>query len=703
MQHPTYDHLIFDSSRTIGDYFFSHVVVAGESSVRHINQHLPVSRTHFFNPPNSLELTYQSAAGGHWQAEILVENWRGRDAMLIGNTLSFWCFAPAPIPVDDLPAIWVQIEGEPLLSMLRLAVPDLRVGQWTQVQIPLEVFDKKLAGRTSHEMNKVVFSQGGSSAMTHTLYIDEVKLIHRADHQPVSPPARLAALGYDRHVDLTWEAITDPAVQYVQIYRAEEGGPYQPIGIQYPHFSRFVDYIGLPHRRVTYRITAVNHAYQESPPDEITVHAATRPLSDDELLDMVQEAHFRYYWDHAHPGCGLALENVPGEANMIALGASGFGLMALIVGAERGFITRDELIQRIQQVLHFLGHADRFHGVWPHFLDGQTGKVVPFFGARDNGGDLVETAYMMQALLTLRQYFDRPTPAEQEIRATITHVWETVEWDWYRFPADPNFLIWHWSPDHSWKINHPLVGFNEVMITYLLAIASPTHPVPAAMFYDGWASPADRAQRYRMGWGQTTEGSLYYNGAEYYGLKLDVGVGSGGPLFFTHYSFLGFDPRHKRDRFTNYFENNRQISLINYRHCVANPGGFVGYGENFWGLTASDDHTGYVPHDPTETYDNGTLTPTGALSAFPYTPQESMQALKHFYHQRGAQLWDIYGFRDAINPTVGFISTIFMGLNQAPIVVMIENYRTGLLWRLFMSNPEVQVMLDKIGFHAESS
>lgn len=698
MQHAIYDHLIFDNSGTFESYFFSHVTFSGESEVRHVNYHLPLSHTHFFSPPNSLELTWHSKTGGHWQAELLVEYWRGRERGLKGNTLSFWCYTPTPIPPESLPLVWLEIQGEirPFFH-LSLAVKTLPVQQWTYVQIPLSAhFDISFKRPSGPEITKVIFSQSGLGDARYTLYIDDVKIGYAPQHQPVAPPTQISATAYDRHVELAWAKITDPAVQYVQIERAEAGRDFKPIGIQYPAYSRFVDFIGLPHRTVTYRIMAVNQAYQASEPVDVHIEATTRPLSDDELLTMVQQAHFRYYWDQAHPDAGLALECIPGDTNMIALGAAGFGLMALIVGAERGFISRAEFTQHIQKVLRFLSGADRFHGVWPHFLDGHTGKVIPFFGDHDDGGDLVETAFMMQALLTLRQYFDRPTPEDLEIRATITHLWETTEWDWYRFPDDPNFLVWHWSPKHGWLINHPLIGWNEVMIAYLLAIASPTHSVPPETFYNGWASQTERAQQYRIGWGQTTEGGLYGNGTEYYGLNLPVGVGSGGPLFFTHYSFLGFDPRHKRDRYANYFDNNRRISLINYRHCVANPGGYIGYGEHFWGLTASDDHTGYVPHDPNN--DNGTITPTGALGAFPYTPEESMLALKHFYFDRGAELWDIYGFRDACNPTVGYLSSIFMGLNQAPIVGMIENHRTGLLWRLFMSNPEIQPMLDKIGF-----
>jgi hypothetical protein len=238
------------------------------------------------------------------------------------------------------------------------------------------------------------------------------------------------------------------------------------------------------------------------------------------------------------------------------------------------------------------------------------------------------------------------------------------------------------------------------MIIYLLAIASPTHSVPASMFHSGFASQSDLAVRYRQGWGRTTQGDHYLNGNTYYGRKLDVGVGSGGELFFTHYSFLGFDPRGKHDRYTNYFKNNRNIALIAHSYAMENPRKFVGYGDDTWGRSAGVNADGgrSLPVD-----DNGTITCTAALASFPYTPEESMKALKHFYRDLGAQLWGIYGFRDGFNQTENWFEDVNMGLNQAPIVVMIENYRTGLIWKQFMSNPEIQPALEAIGFVRDAS
>lgn len=698
-----YSHLIFDHSLTPRNYAFSEGCAVAPSALALVDGRLPVSEQHFVSPPNSLTLSWHSRRGGDWRAAIRVEPWRGRALRLSGDRLAFWCRADETIRAVHLPTVQVILDTGLRTIPLRLIdlAPDLAAGEWTYVEVPFAAFAPITAPIDFGRIAQVVFAQALDDDTPHTLYLDEIKVRFAADDLPAEPLARVEARAYERHVDLRWDPPADPNLAYVLIERSEDGAHFEPVGTQNPMFNRATDTIGRSGATVHYRLTPVNHAYRASAPSEV-VTATTRPLDDDALLDMVQAASFRYYWERAHPDAGMALECVPGDEHLIALGASGFGISALPVAVARGFVTREAAIEHLAKILAFLDRADRFHGVWPHFLDGRSGKVIPLFGPYDNGGDLVETSFLMQGLLTARQYFDRDTPAERDLRATITRMWEEVEWDWYRNPAAPDFLTWHWSPTDGWHINHPLVGWNETMITYLLAIASPTHAVPPSLYHSGWASQAERAQRYRQGWGQTTAGDHYRNGERYFDLELPVGVGPGGPLFFTHYSFLGFDPRGWRDPFANYFDNNRRISLINYRYCVANPGGYAGYGADFWGLTASDDHTGYMAHEPRPAQDNGTITPTAALSAFPYTPEESLRALKHFYREHGAALWGIYGFRDAINLTENYVSRIFMGLNQAPIVVMIENARTGLPWRLFMANPEIAPALERIGFAPDS-
>jgi len=282
----------------------------------------------------------------------------------------------------------------------------------------------------------------------------------------------------------------------------------------------------------------------------------------------------------------------------------------------------------------------------------------------------------------LSNYYTNENPVETEIRQRCTQLWEEVEWDWYRRSSSSNQLFWHWSPNYGWAMNMPVVGFNEAMIVYLLAIASPTHPVPPDLYYKGWAgSPS------------------YVNGNTYYGYKQWVGPSYGGPLFFTHYSFLGFDPRGKTDGFCDYYENNRNITLIHRAYCTVNPLNHVGYDSLVWGLTASDDPWGYLAHQPFHA-DNGTITPTAAISAMPYTPRESIATLKHFYYDLGQDIWCEFGFVDAFNLGENWFASSVLAIDQGTMAPMIENYRSGLCWRLFMQNPEIQSMLDEIGWKA---
>jgi hypothetical protein len=399
-------------------------------------------------------------------------------------------------------------------------------------------------------------------------------------------------------------------------------------------------------------------------------------ISDEELLTKVQEHTFRYFWDFAHPNSGMARERST-SGNTVTTGGSGFGMMALIVGVERGFITRSQAVERWSKVVAFLETADRFHGVWPHWLNGDSGTTIPF-SVKDNGGDLVETALLMLGLLTVQTYLDPGNTTEKVLIDKITTLWHEVEWDWFT-KNNSGALYWHWSPDYGWDINLAVSGYNESLIVYVLAASSPTHPIDKATYDEGWAR----------------QGAIR-NGNSYYGAMLPLGSEYGGPLFFAHYSFLGLDPRQLRDQYANYWEQNRQHSLINQAHAIANPKNFVAYSEDNWGFTASDNHQGYSAHSPTN--DLGVISPTAAISSFPYTPTESMKALKFFYYSLGDKIWGEYGFHDAFNVTEGWYADSYLAIDQGPIILMIENHRTGLLWDLFMQNTEVKEGLDKLGF-----
>lgn len=398
-------------------------------------------------------------------------------------------------------------------------------------------------------------------------------------------------------------------------------------------------------------------------------------VTDEELLDIVQSQTLKFFFDYAHPVSGMTRERY-GSGDIVTTGGSGFGIMALIVGISRNFITREQGLEQYTKMVSFLENCDRYHGAWPHWINGTTGATIPF-SSNDNGADLVETGFMVEGLMTMRQFLDPNVPEEQDLIDRTNLLINGVEWDW--FTRNQNVLYWHWSPTVGWAMNMTISGYNEALIIYLLAASSTTHTIEPIVYHNGWARNGD-----------------IINGKMFYGYYQPVGWDYGGPLFFAHYSFLGLDPRNLHDAYGNYWTQNVNHSLINWAYCADNPKNFIGYSETCWGLTASDQPSGYGVHEPTN--DNGTITPSAAVSSLPYSPEQSMDAIRHFYYILGDRLWGPYGFYDAFAVNEGWWANSFLAIDQGPIICMIENHRSGLLWDLFMTSPEVQQGLTKLGF-----
>jgi len=400
-------------------------------------------------------------------------------------------------------------------------------------------------------------------------------------------------------------------------------------------------------------------------------------ISDDSLLTLVQQRTFRYFYDFAHPVSGLARErNTSGD--IVTTGGSGFGLAAFPVAVERGFITRAEALAHCTKVVDFLtDKAERFHGVYSHWLDGKTGKAFAF-STKDDGADLVETAFLIEGLLVLRQYFSAQTSEETALRDKITAIWEAVEWEWFRQNGQ-NALYWHWSPNYEWAMNMRIKGWNEALIVYVLAAASPTHSIDRDVYTEGWAR----------------NGNIR-NGKQYFGITLPLGEELGGPMFFAHYSFLGLNPMQLSDEYAGYGEQNIAHAQINYQYSLSHREQPSDPTQAHWGLTASDIPGGYSATSPTN--DNGTTAPTAALASMPYTPQQSIAAMRYFYYTLGDRLLGDYGFKDAFNLKDRWFASSYLAIDQGPIVVMIENYRSGLVWNLMMQDSDVQNGLSKLGF-----
>lgn len=404
-------------------------------------------------------------------------------------------------------------------------------------------------------------------------------------------------------------------------------------------------------------------------------------IADNALLDLVQQQTFKYFWDYGHPVSGLARERSNSGPETVTTGGSGFGIMAIPVAINRGFISRSQGLARMQTIVSFLKNtAQKFHGAFPHWLNGSTGVVIPF-STKDDGADLVETSYLMAGLLAARQYFDGATAGEVNLRSDINTLWNAVEWNWFR-QGSQNVLYWHWSPNYAWQMNHKIEGWNECLITYILAASSTTFGIPQIVYKEGFA-----------------RNGAMQNGNTYYGYQLPLGPANGGPLFFAHYSFLGINPNGLSDTYANYQTQVTNHTKINYEYCRANPRAYFGYSNLCWGLTASDIPFGYNANEPNN--DVGVIAPTAALSSFPYTPTESMNALKFFYYKLGDKIWKQYGFADAFSLKDLWYADSHLAIDQGPIIVMIENHRSGLVWNLLTSCPEIKNgMKNVLGFSA---
>jgi hypothetical protein len=410
-------------------------------------------------------------------------------------------------------------------------------------------------------------------------------------------------------------------------------------------------------------------------------HDRNRDLSDAELLDLVQRQTFRFFWEGAHPVSGLARDRsgrfADPEDDIVSVGGSGFGVLAVIVACQRGWVTRKDAVRRLSAMLDCLEAATCYHGMFPHLMNGATGATIRF-SRKDDGADIVETSLLFQGLLCARTYFNLDDPEEMRLRGRVTYLWQEAEWDWF-VRHDRKVLTWHWSPNNGWALDHEIRGWNECLITYVLAASAPRYSISLQDYHEGW-----------------TQGRNFLNGRKFHEIDLPLGPNWGGPLFFAHFSFCGIDPRGLCDAYADYWRQNVNHTLINYTHCVRNPHGYKGYGPTCWGLTASDTVSGYAAHAPDN--DLGVISPAAALASFPYAPAKSMEALRNFYENLGDRIWGRFGFVDAFSEENGWYADTYLAISQGPIVAMIENYRSGLLWRLFMTVPEIQAGLRKLGF-----
>jgi len=506
------------------------------------------------------------------------------------------------------------------------------------------------------------------------------------------PSLKIEALPRMLRIDLVWPNAGEGL--HYQVQRADSAdGPFEPLEHITPTVHLYSDYIGEADVTHSYRVRSVEPKTQETGDWSATVTATSTAFERDGFITEVQEAGFRYFYDYAYPSSHLPREGIKAknswDPEAMSAVSTGMYFFNIAVGIERGFITREQGAEHVRVLLDFLnGPTDRFYGAFPHWIDGNTGKVRPF-SPQDNGADMVESGIIAEGLIFAREYFDQETDTERSIREVSDSLWKAIEWD--KFIQDPDtpeqVMIWHWSPDHGFS-NLPIVGFNEAEICYILGVASPTFPIKPELYWDGWV--AKNADYYNP---RTVEG---VDGPIELLLNHDYGI----PLFVMHYSYMGLDPRKVPLKEGNLFDEFTQLTKANRDYAKLNADKFQGY-DKYWGLTASLDPDGYRAHHPVHD-DNGTISPTGALSSIAYLPEDVIDLMCELYLNEGETLWGPFGFYDAFNPTRDWYAEGYIGIDVGPIAPMIENYRSGKLWDTFMKAPEINAAIDKIWSHPKA-
>jgi hypothetical protein len=627
---------------------------------------------------SALKFNYTSSPEGNWKVTLYRNDWSAADISEM-DSLVFHLYSPQELPSTALPLIAIKAmnksgQGDIYSKLYALreyngAVP---ANQWTRITFPLEVIRKDTDNNNLNfsTVKGILFSQSEKNNISRLLYMDELMAFK---HIGVIPPVTsLSSVGYDSHTELKW--ILSGEKLSCRIYASFDGGNSYMVRGETTG-NEYLDFLPSDERNknIRYRVVTLFQERESLPAETM---ATVRDFSDNELLEMLQEYTFRYFWEGAHQESGMALERSNGT--VVASGATGMGLMAMIAAHEREFRPREEVKARILKILTFLETCDRHHGAWSHWYNASTGKTQPF-SEYDDGGDLVETSFVAQALVALRNYFTGNDALSVQIREKATLLFREIDWEWYR-QGGQNVLYWHWSPNHAFRMGMKITGWNECMGTYLMAASSPTHSIPKEVYSQGWARNGDMVRK-----------------RTYYNQEISLSPDWGGPLFWIHYSHLGIDPRGLKDQYAEYWKEHTATVRIHHAYAVANPQGWKNYSEKCWGLTASDDPYGYTAHQPVSN-DNGTISPTAALASMPYAPAEAIKALKYFYRERGSELWGKYGPRDAFNDQLGWVRDAWLGIDQGPIMVMTENYRSALLWNLVMNDPDVKAGLQKLGF-----
>lgn len=699
----TYPGVLFDNSVMRGSYTHSRVSYEGQSWVENVRGHLPVSDSLFFTPGNALSLKYTSANGGQWQSTIRYPDYSHTYQVNSNDVLTFKLFALSETNAAALPKLAI-LHGENASALLNLSayISDYQPSMWVNVRIPL----KAVPGLSVGEVIKGVrLSQGGADGNTHHLFIDQIEFL------PSNPPreklfsaAVLSSVkAFDRHVNLVWELPLTPSIRYIKIYRSEDGENFEAVGIRPVFVQNATDIVPISNKVYYYKIAWVDYNYLESPFSEIK-EAKTSRSSDEELLDFIQATHINYFVENAEVNSGMHALSLRNSEATVSVKNTGLSILSQIVGVDRGFVPRNLVVSRLNRMVGFLENAEQYHGVFPVLINGRTGKGV-FADNTTPVADVSATSFLLQGLLVAREYFDGENSEETELRNKIDSLWSRVNWQKFTDFDEGPFLFDSWSPVTGFTHAMPMGGYNTCFVSYVLALASPHHKIPADAYSLGMGFQRTLKDSAHISTGvknellfsdenkvpDTAEMSRNYNyihlpykrDTTVYGLPIVVG-NVDTTLIEAVLPFIAFDPRNKADEFANYFENNS--NLIQAYSRRDNEQRVSDFSLNIWGTQRLSQR---------DTSDSYVINPAISAASYSYQPSEAIKSIREFYDRYGDYLFTEYGFRSWINVDDNTVSDTFDPVNQALVSIMIENGRSGLIWDLFSRHPAIQAVSDQ--------
>lgn len=735
----TYPGVLFDNSIMRGSYAHSHVNYQGSSWVENVQCHLPVSDTLFFTPGNALSLKYTSGEAGFWQTDLFFPRATGNYQTDDQQVLSLKLFVHSPeTEAVNMPAVSLVYSEGHASNQLDLSryVSNFAPNVWLSVQIP--VADFGYAWRQA-SVEGVRLAQGTRDRGAHHVFVDQVEFL------PLQPPTEKlfsaavlsAAKAYERHVKLTWELPMTPSIRYIKIYRSEDNDTFEPVGMKPVFVRNAIDLVPVSNKTYYYKVAWVDYNYAESPFSAVK-EAATQTATDEELLDFIQETHVNYFLENVEVNSGMHTLSRKLADPRVSVKHTGLSLLAQIVGVERGFVPRSLVANRTLRILRFLADAEQHLGTFPAVLNGRTGEGIHRADSVPTV-DVAATSYLVQGMLVARQYFNGEAKEEVALRGQIDSLYQRVNWEEFVGQDEQDaFLFDSWSPVNGFADAKPLGGFNESMVSYLLALGSPTFPIPEESYITGMGYQrelVDTAAAYHLelvnnsffsatlgeevqqqtqtqeeGSEQTEEQAgeageeiqeqkpeeqkqvkpeSYFlrtslaKDTVFYGLPVSAGNIDETP-WNAVLPFLAFDPREKADTFANYFDNNRNLLQAYKRRD--NEVQVDDFSLDIWGGLYRADTLGH------QTF---VVSPAISIASYAYQPKEALKSAREFYDRYGGNMFTDYGFRSWINPRGNTVSERFDPISQAAVAVLIENGRTGLIWDLLAKDEHIGRVVDR--------